>query len=444
MMKNRFSHLFTIISLLFFCGSSLAFECQQKDRHNQLDLEPLLIATADDLQKFAQSVNAGNSYQGKVVKLTADIWLNDTTGWQKWNRQTKAIEVKNWTPIGTSASPFEGVFDGNGHFIAGLFVKAGSESFSQGLFGSLRRATVRDLSIRYSHIIGYNNVGALAGCISLNTQILNCTNESVVESERNLCGGLVGFASGQNRFVGCANLGRVYGHRCVGGIIGYFEGGSIYNTFNRGEVVGRYEHVGGIVGEFTEAYQKTVKGTGLHSLPNDTIANCYNIGRIMARDVAGGIVGHINLHSIHITTWKVLFVNNYNVGKLLTSYPVVTDGIVGVYAYFADSSNMVIPSVDRINRDGGACYWSEESCKVINLKKPRFESGKLRSEAWNTIMYGAMKIPESFRYFAENEMKQQSFVDMLNKFVNNKKVFAAWELDRVGINGGFPVFVNNK
>ena len=116
---------------------------------------PLIISTVEDLKAFAKSVNSGNSYQGKVVRLSADIWLNDTTGWQNWNRQTK---MKSWIPVGTLKTPFEGTFDGNGHTISGLFIKTGSETFYQGLFGCLKRATVKNIHIRYSHIIAYNYV----------------------------------------------------------------------------------------------------------------------------------------------------------------------------------------------------------------------------------------------------------------------------------------------
>lgn len=125
---------------------------------------PLIISTAEGLRAFSESVNNGNSYQGRVVKLSADIWLNDTIGWQEWNRQTK---IKSWIPIGTSKNPFEGTFDGNGHYIAGLFTRAGSETFFQGLFGFLKKATVKNTHIRYSHIIAYNYVGAIAGYISI-------------------------------------------------------------------------------------------------------------------------------------------------------------------------------------------------------------------------------------------------------------------------------------
>lgn len=426
-MKNRIVML--IICLTFISSGNAA----------KLNESPLVISTPEDLIAFAKLVNGGEAFSGKIVKLSADIWLNDTTGWEKWDRQTKLM---SWVPIGTSQTPFEGTFDGGGHYIAGLFIKAGSETFNQGLFGFLRKAIIKNTRICFSHIIAYNYVGALAGHISFYTQILNCSNESIVENSRNFTGGLIGFSSGQNRIIGCGNYGRVYGHRCVGGIVGYFEGGSIYNSFNRGDVVGRYEHVGGIIGEFSEAYQKSIKNTGLKELPNDTVANCYNTGKIMARDVAGGIAGHINLHPVQISTWKVVFANNYSSGKIHTIYSVVTDGLVGVYAYFTDPDNLIIPSVDRIDRDGSACYWSEESCEMAIIRKPRFEGSKLRTDSWNKIMYGSMKIPNSFRYFSTYEMKQQSFVDLLNKWADKKEAFSRWSLDKEEVNHGFPIFIN--
>ena len=116
--------------------------------------------------------------------------------------------------------------------------------------------------------------------------------------------------------------------------------------------------------------------------------------------------------------------------------------MVGVYTYISHSGNLLLPTIDRINRDGAACYWSEESCKLSTIKKPRFEGSKIRSEAWNEIMYGSMKIPDSFRYFSNSEMKQDSFVDLLNKWVDKKNVFNQWGLDKKGINDGFPIFIN--
>ena len=54
------------------------------------------------------------------------------------------------------------------------------------------KAIVKNVHIRFSHFISYDYVGALAGYISYNTQIHNCSNEGTIEAERNFSGGLVG------------------------------------------------------------------------------------------------------------------------------------------------------------------------------------------------------------------------------------------------------------
>ena len=55
---------------------------------------PLIISTAEGLRAFSESVNNGNSYEGKVVKLSADIWLNDTIGWE-WTLYRRSI-YESW------------------------------------------------------------------------------------------------------------------------------------------------------------------------------------------------------------------------------------------------------------------------------------------------------------------------------------------------------------
>ena len=64
------------------------------------------IATESQLREFANSVNGGNTYAGVTVKLTADIDLNNV----------------DWMPIGTLANPFQGTFDGQGHWVDNLKV----------------------------------------------------------------------------------------------------------------------------------------------------------------------------------------------------------------------------------------------------------------------------------------------------------------------------------
>lgn len=403
--------------------------------------ETLTIADAEGLKAFANAVNGGRSFKGQTVKLTADILLNDTAGWRTWNRAT--VGKKQWTPIGTKEHPFEGTFDGGGHAIAGLFIKAGSESMYQGLFGCVQSAVIKHTTIRYSHILGYNFVGGFAGKASLHTLFLGCSQEGIVEAERNFAGGMAGFTEKFVRMIDCRNTGQVSGHRCVGGMTGYFDSGSIYNCYNRGAVSGRYEHVGGIVGEYSEAYYKRVtKADGFKAMPNDTLANCYNTGTVSARDVAGGIAGYISLNYIDNTVLKAVVANNYSTGKLSTAYPVVTDGLVGAYMYFGSRNRLYVPSISRIERDGGPSYWSEESCKIVETDRPRFEGGRISTDSYIDAASGITEIPKDFTFFEEAKMKQPDFLGLLNEWVDKSgtTVFHRWRLDTNNENQGFPVF----
>ena len=62
------------------------------------------IGTLDQLKLFRDAVNAGHSFNGKTVKLTASIDLKN----------------EEWTPIGKNGAPFQGTFDGQGNTVSNL------------------------------------------------------------------------------------------------------------------------------------------------------------------------------------------------------------------------------------------------------------------------------------------------------------------------------------
>lgn len=101
------------------------------------------IATAAELFALAEDVNInGNSYSGKIVKLTSDIDL----------------ENQKWTPIG-EITAFAGIFDGQRHTISNLFIDSDG---SAGLFGELD-GTVQNLTVEDATVRGKSNVGIIAG-----------------------------------------------------------------------------------------------------------------------------------------------------------------------------------------------------------------------------------------------------------------------------------------
>ena len=67
-----------------------------------------------------------------------------------------------WTPIGTSSSKFNGIFDGNGHTISNCMVDDDTAQ-GAGLFGYMMGAYICDLGVVDCYITGWGGVGGLAG-----------------------------------------------------------------------------------------------------------------------------------------------------------------------------------------------------------------------------------------------------------------------------------------
>lgn len=98
---------------------------------------PYLLATRQDIAALAKLTNDeenGRDFAGQYFKMTADITL-----------------PQQWIPVGTAASRFGGVFDGDGHTVT---VPRGGLP----LFGYVRRATVKNLDIYGVEIAGYGLV----------------------------------------------------------------------------------------------------------------------------------------------------------------------------------------------------------------------------------------------------------------------------------------------
>lgn len=274
------------------------------------------ISTKAELEVFRDSVNSGNTCQGKTVTLTADIDLAGNEG-------------NPWTPIGTSANQFQGVFDGGGHKITGLYIND-SGSSDQGLFGCIGEGgTVKNLGVDGS-VTGDSSVGGVVGtnkgtvenCYNTAAvtggstvggvvgysegDVTNCYNTDTVSSEGKRIGGVAGDARGT--VANCHNTGAVTGSGSdsgnAGGVAGYIAGTgcTVTNCYNKGEVTGA-ESLGGVVGyaqrgTVTSCYNAgAVSGSGMTiggvagEFNNATISNCYNTAAVTGRTWVGGVVG---------------------------------------------------------------------------------------------------------------------------------------------------------
>jgi len=234
------------------------------------------ITTAAQLAGFAQLVNGGNDFSGKTIKLGANIMLNDTARWRKWEES----EPSNiWTPIGSYTNEnnnraFSGTFDGGNYVVSGLYIQ--NSNNYQGLFGYISKAAIKNLGIAASYVNGGAIVGGLAG-YNNNSIITNCYSMANLAG-RSIVGGLVGNNKGS--IVSCYAMGNVYGSSVAGGLVGSNEG-TIANCYATGSVYTSSmagidnASIGGLVGD-----------------NNWIIMDCYAVGKVTGGKSIGGLVGN--------------------------------------------------------------------------------------------------------------------------------------------------------
>ena len=315
--------------------------------------DPYLVSNGKQLAYLAKSVNNGTSYNGKYIKMTQDIWLNNTDGWTDWDYFNPP--ANEWTPIGayesyTSYHAFRGSFDGGGHTVYGVFFSHNRKGVF-GLFGVVGPNTggsIKNLTIARSYMEAVDNVGAVAGYMTDYGSVLNCHNLGKVRCDH-WAGGIVGFISstaGTTSVKYCSNQYYVKGATDAGGIVGRaHENCLISQCVNTGNYVRSYERTGGIVGQATSstiekcgsssdirgAYYKggivgiatscTVRqcwnghdiaggfksGGIAASTVYGSITDCFNTGAVSCVEYAGGIAGLAN---------STALTNVYNVGAV--------------------------------------------------------------------------------------------------------------------------------
>ncbi len=220
------------------------------------------IRTAEELANFAQLVNSNNSFSGKTLKLTADIDLGGN----------------EWTPIGGSACPFRGTFDGNSFGITGLKVTNNSENGFAGLFGDVQGSTIKNLTVSgtVTDNAGFSYSGGITGRAQ-DSVIDNCTsNINISDAMGSWIGGIAAIITGSTVVRNCVNTGNLDGVDCsiAGGIVGEINGsGKVQNSYSTGNVnVVMIETTAGDGSTYSEG----IVGSG-------TAANCYYLGTVTGK-----------------------------------------------------------------------------------------------------------------------------------------------------------------
>ena len=281
------------------------------------EAEPFVLKTADHLAWFRDCVNECNTLVcAKIADEVKEIDMS--TVCHKADTEKQIAEL-SWTPIGNFDNKYQGTFDGNGKTISNLYINATS-AFA-GFFGHLAGGNIKNITFDNAKVnTGNYYTGILAGyagsCIFENIKTLgncsvegkditggiagiavgnisNCENHAEVKGTGSL-GGILGMYYGSdNSITSCANYGAVTGtYRQVGGMVGYFDSGTIQNSANYGDITGR-DNVGNLIGEGVICNLNNVLGTGNVTATSDTERAGLLVGRISkSSSAASGILAY--------------------------------------------------------------------------------------------------------------------------------------------------------
>ena len=281
---------------------------------------PYIITTAKELKWFRDEVDRGRN--NICAKIADNVEVIDMSTVCHAADKSQNLEEKSWVPIGDINNKYQGTFDGNNKTITNLYINA-SQNY-MGLFGYTDEGTIKNLTFEYANVTKTNNyagvlvgkafrgstlqnikisntcqikggnyTGGIAGYLDGNAY--NCVNCATVQGIQNI-GGLCGHYSRSrtgNSMTACANYGNVTASSlAVGGLVGYFDSGTIQDCANYGDVKGT-ERVAGMAGTVSNGKIQNVFSYGNISVTNKT----QNVGMAFGFSSSGATEGMVAYYS---------------------------------------------------------------------------------------------------------------------------------------------------
>lgn len=281
---------------------------------------PYIITTAKELKWFRDEVDRGR--HNICAKIADNVEVIDMSTVCHAADKSQNLEEKSWVPIGNSNEKYQGTFDGNNKTITNLYINA--SQYYMGLFGCTDEGTIKNLTFEYANVTETNNyagvlvgkafrgstlqnikisntcqikggkyTGGIAGYLDGNAY--NCVNCATVQGIQNI-GGLCGHYSRSrtgNSMTACANYGNVTASSlAVGGLVGYFDSGTIQDCANYGDVKGT-ERVAGMAGTVSNGKIQNVFSYGNISVTTKT----QNVGMFFGFSNSGATEGMVAYYS---------------------------------------------------------------------------------------------------------------------------------------------------
>ena len=316
--RNRlFTMLLLVMAILMPYGGAWAQTTKRPASGDGTVNKPFLISTAAELAWFRDHVNENYDNVKSSAKLTADIDLSDFCH----AADDSKIE-KSWVPIGNSNNKYQGTFDGNNKTITNLYINA--SQLNVGLFGCTYEGTIKNLTFENANVTNTNNyVGVLVGKAFWGSTLQNIKISNTCQIKGgNYTGGIAGYLDG-NAY-NCVNCATVQGIKYIGGLCGFYSisrtGNSMTACANYGNVTASSLGVGGLVGYFDSG----------------TIQDCANYGGVKGTNYIAGMAGSVNNGKIqNVFSYGNISVTNktQRVGMVFgNSYLGATEGMVAYYS----------------------------------------------------------------------------------------------------------------
>ncbi len=381
---------------------------------------PFLICSVGQLEEIK------GDHLDKAFKLMSD--LSFVPGYKA---------PAGWVPIGTKSAPFTGFFDGSNKTISGLEID--STAIYAGLFGYVRGADLRNLTLTSASVAANASVGILAGyahsVVVDNVRVAGSVRAKVgsnaggligtiqhPDSKHNECayavshsrstatvdvqanngGGLLGQVACSGGLISDSYAtGDVEGlsatSRDVGGLVGRFFSGRAERSYATGNVTAS-ENAGGFAGQswgtkFYDAYATgdvatTVLGgaggfLGRVNNSGSSIENAYASGSVTGQSIsAAGLVGECG-------NAKLTLKNVFSASAVSGIDPATAVG--GLFGFKEQSTSTVTVISSRwLNTGGGAAncvsgQGSTSGCSAAALESEFFDAGNAPLLNWNFV-----------------------------------------------------------
>ena len=319
--RNRlFTMLLLVMAILMPYGGAWAQTASQPSEGDGSTDHPYIITKAEELAWFRDQVNGGNK---KIcAKIADNVEVIDLKDFCHAADASKKIDEQSWVPIGNSNKLYQGTFDGNGKTITNLYINAIKENMGIGFFGYTLQSKIKNLTFENANVTNTNShtgvlvgyagygstlqnikisntcqmkggtfTGGIAGILDGNAY--NCVNYATVQGIQYV-GGLCGkYSRTGNSMIACANYGNVTSSSLgVGGLVGFFDSGTIQDCANYGDVKGTYR-VAGMAGSVSQGKIKNVFSYGNVSATNST----QEVGMVFGYSDKGATEGMVAYYS---------------------------------------------------------------------------------------------------------------------------------------------------